>query len=402
MPIDLSIDADLRELADRTAAFVRDVVVPIEERVLGLVHDGDEGVRSELQGAARTAGVFCPQVGEEFGGRGLDLRGQAIVFEEAGYSLLGPLAINAAAPDEGNMHLLDMVATAEQIKRYLAPLAAGAIRSCFAMTEPSPGAGSDPRMLQTTATRVAGGWRIEGRKWFISGARGAAFVICMARTSGRPGDAGGATMLLVDAGHPGLEIVRDIGTMDGGLFGGHSELVFEGCVVGDDAVLGEVDRGFEYAQVRLAPARLTHCMRWLGIARRAQDMAVRYAADRPAFGGTLADLGMVQQQIADNQIEIEASRALIHRCAWQLDQPAASDGAGVGAQLSSITKVFVAEATWRIVDRAVQICGALGISEDILLSRYLREIRAFRIYDGPSETHRWAIARRIVKSSCVA
>jgi acyl-CoA dehydrogenase len=394
MPIDFTVPADVADLAERTRQFTRASVIPVEEKIRGRVHDGDESVRSQLQQAAREAGVFCPQAGPEYGGAGLDLRGQAVVFEQAGYSLLGPLAVNCAAPDEGNMHLLAMAGTARQRERYLVPLVAGAIRSCFAMTEPAPGAGADPRALRTTATRVAGGWRIDGRKWFISGANGAAFAICMARTSGSPGDAGGATMFLVDSGNPGLRLVRDITTLDQGLFAGHSELAFDGCVVPDDCVLGGVDRGFELAQVRLGPARLTHCMRWLGVARRAQDIALDYATTRRAFGGTLADLGMVQQQIADSEIDIEAVRGMIYRCAWQLDQ---DPGSAEAARMSSMAKVFAAEAIWRVVDRSVQVCGALGISDDVLLSRYLREVRAFRIYDGPSETHRWALARRAVR-----
>jgi acyl-CoA dehydrogenase len=390
--IEFTVPDEVADLAARTATLVREVVIPVEIRVRGALHDGDESVRAKVQQAAREAGVFCQQMPPEYGGLGLDMRGQAVVFEQAGYSLLGPLATNCAAPDEGNMHLLEVVGSPVLRERYLKPLAAGDTRSCFAMTEPAPGAGADPRALATTATRVAGGWRIDGRKWFISGARGAAFAIVMARTSGVAGDAGGATMFLVDAGTPGFKLVRDIDTMDQGLFAGHSEIVFDECVVPDDQVLGEVDRGFEYAQVRLAPARLTHCMRWLGIARRAQDIALGYATTRKAFGGYLADLGMVQQQIADSEIDIEASRAMIYRSAWQLDQSATDSGAG---HLSSMTKVFVAEAAYRVVDRSVQICGALGISEDVLLSRYFREVRAFRVYDGPSDTHRWAIAKRV-------
>lgn len=280
-----------------------------------------------------------------------------MVFEAAGYSLLGPLALNCAAPDEGNMHLLEKVATEEQKDRFLRPLAAGEVRSCFAMTEPAPGAGADPRSLRTTATRVPGGWRIDGRKWFISGAHGAGFAIVMARTSGRPGDPGGATMFLVDSRHPGMRVVRDIETLDESIFAGHSELAFEECVVSDDRVLGAVDRGFENAQVRLGPARMTHCMRWLGAARRAQDVALERAGTRMAFGSVLGDLGMVQQMLADSEIDIEASRALILRTAWELDT-----GSAAAAQLTSVSKTFVAEAVNRVVDRAVQICGALGIS----------------------------------------
>ena len=393
MAISFDVSTEVAGLARRTTAFVRDVVIPEERGCGGSVHDAPEPLRLRLQRAARDAGLSAPHAARRWGGLGLDLRGQAVVFEEAGYSLLGPLALNCAAPDEGNMHLLEAVATPEQQERYLRPLAAGDTRSCFAMTEPAPGAGSDPRALATTATRVPGGWRIDGRKWFISGADGAAFLICMARTSGAPGDAGGATMFLVDAGTPGLKLVRNLETLDEGLFGGHSELAFDGCEVADDQVLGEVDQGFGYAQVRLGPARLTHCMRWLGAARRARDIALDRAAHRSAFGRPLAELGMVQQLLADSEIDIEASRSLLWRACWELDQ------GRPGAQHTSIAKTFVSEAVNRVVDRAVQVCGALGVSADLPLSRLLREVRPFRIYDGPSETHRWAIARRAVRAS---
>jgi acyl-CoA dehydrogenase len=388
--MDNTVPPEVADLAKRTAEFVRDVVIPVEVKVGGVIHDGPADVRRSLQSQAAEAGLLAPHVPKEWGGLGLDVRGQSVVFEEAGYSLLGPLALNCAAPDEGNMHLLERVATEEQKEKYLRPLAAGDIRSCFAMTEPAPGAGSDPAMLSTTATQDSDGWRINGRKWFISGARGAGFAICMARTSGAAGERGGATMFLVDADNPGLQVVRDLDTLDEGLFAGHSEVVFDNCLVGPESILGEVDQGFAYAQVRLAPARLTHCMRWLGVARRSHDIAVDWAATRKSFGGILGDLGMVQQLIADSEIDMAASRALIR------DTAAVLDSGARGGTESSIAKTFVAEAVNRVVDRSVQICGALGISGDVLLSRYLREIRPFRIYDGPSEVHRWAIGRRVV------
>ncbi|TDV57869.1 acyl-CoA dehydrogenase family protein [Actinophytocola oryzae] len=391
MAIDLRHGDDVADLVARTEALVRDTVVPLEERHGGVIASVGEEGRVELQRAAADAGVLAPHAPREYGGHGLGMCDRAPVFEAAGYSLFGPLALNIAAPDEGNVHLLAEVATPEQKERYLAPLATGRVRSCFAMTEPAPGAGSDPSALTTSATRVPGGWRIDGHKWFITGADGAGFAICMARTSGTPGDRGGATMFLVDAENPGMRVVRHVETLDQSMIGGHCEVRFDDCVVGDDAVLGAVDEGFTYAQVRLGPARTTHCMRWLGIGRRAQDLAVGYVAERKVFGARLAELGMVQQLIADNEIDIEASRALVTRACWELDQGRSA------AQLTSIAKTFVAEAVWRIVDRAVQLCGALGVSHDILLSRYLREVRAFRIYDGPSEVHRWAIARRVVK-----
>jgi acyl-CoA dehydrogenase len=388
VPVDLAPDPAVADLAERTAAFVREIVVPVEERCGGVVPD--DATRRELQAAARAAGVFAPHVGAAFGGHGLDMRDRAFVFEEAGWSLLGPLALNIAAPDEGNMHLLEAAASDEQKERYLRPLASGEVRSCFAMTEPAPGAGSDPAALRTRAERVAGGWRIDGRKWFITGADGAGFAICMARTSGEPGDRGGATMFLVGAANPGMRIVRHIDTLDESLFGGHCEVAFDGCVVPDDAVLGEVDQGYRYAQVRLGPARMTHCMRWLGIARRAQHVAVARAAERELFGSRLGDLGMAQAMIADNEIDIAAGRGLVRQACWELDRGESA------AQATAMAKTFTAEAVWRVVDRALQICGSLGVSGDLLLGRYLREVRPFRIYDGPSETHRWAIAKRVV------
>ncbi|UGS37231.1 acyl-CoA dehydrogenase family protein [Capillimicrobium parvum] len=382
--IDFSLPDDVVELRDRARAFVADVVIAAEPRDRS-EHGLDEGLRRELQGAARAAGVFAPQVPRELGGLGLDTRGMAVVFEEAGYSILGPQALNCAAPDEGNMHMLHLIATDEQRDRYLAPLAAGDTRSCFAMTEPAPGAGSDPSMLQTTATRVDGGWSITGRKWFITGAEGAAFAICMARAPE------GATMFLVDAENPGWRIERVVDAMDRSFPGGHAEVVFQDCRVPEDAVLGAVGEGFRYAQVRLAPARLTHCMRWLGLARRALDTAIDRAGEREAFGSKLAELGMVQERIAQSVIDVETSRALIWQCAWALDQgqPARHE--------SSVAKAHVGEAVGRIVDRALQICGSLGVSGDSPLARIYAEVRPFRIYDGPTETHHWAIARRAVR-----
>ncbi|MBD0330840.1 MAG: acyl-CoA dehydrogenase family protein [Thermoleophilia bacterium] len=374
--------ADLRE---RTRAFVRDTVIPQEHRHGPDSHGVDPALRAELQAAARAAGLLAPHVAPEYGGLGLDMRGRADVFEEAGYSLLGPQALNCAAPDEGNMHLLELVATAEQKERYLRPLARGETRSCFALTEPPPGAGSDPSMLRTEARRVEGGWRIDGQKRFITGANGAAFAICMARA------AEGATMFLVDGATPGFHVGRSLPTTDSAFVGGHAEVAFEDCRVGHDAVLGEVGEGFRYAQVRLAPARLTHCMRWLGLARRALDIALDYAAGREAFGQRLEDLGLVQGLVADCVIDLEASRQLIRHACGVLD------AGGRGTHESSIAKVFVSEAVHRVVDRAVQVHGGLGVSHDVPLARFLDEVRPFRIYDGPSKAHRWSIARRAAR-----
>ncbi|MFF0450299.1 acyl-CoA dehydrogenase family protein [Streptomyces sp. NPDC004609] len=392
MAIDFTLEPHLADLRERTAAFVRETVLPAEEALLASQAAPDDGLRARLQQAAREAGLFAPTVAAELGGLGLDMRGQSVVLEEAGYSLLGPLALNCAAPDEGNMHLLEKAATPAQRERFLRPLAAGQVRSCFGMTEPAPGAGSDPAQLTTTARQDGDEWVIDGLKRFITGADGAAFAIVMARTGG--GDRSPeATMFLVPTDTPGYTLERHMPTLDNGFVGGHCELRFDGLRVGDNAVLGEPGKGFAYAQIRLAPARLTHCMRWLGVARHAHDIAVRYAANRTAFGSRLGDLGMTQAHIADSEIDLAAGRALIREAAWVLDTGAS------GKRETSIAKTFVAEAVGRVVDRSIQICGGLGVSGDLPLAAYLREVRAFRIYDGPSEVHRWSLARRAIRAA---
>ena len=390
--IDLALPPEVEDLRLRTRGFIRNVVVP-QEPAPG--QELSPKVRSQLQEAAKDAGVFAPHVSRDYGGIGLPLRYWSAIFQEIGYSLAGPQGLNCAAPDEGNMHLLSEVATAEQKDKYLRPLASGASRSCFAMTEPHPGAGSDPAMLATRVTRVDGGFLINGEKRFISGANGAAFAICMARDDGGDeGAPGGATMFLVDMNNPGVQVGQHIPTIDRSVVGGHGHLEFHECFVRDSAVLGEVGKGFTYAQVRLGPARLTHCMRWLGLARRALDIAVERASERQLFGSALADLGQVQAMIADSVIDIETSDAIITKTAWLLETSPRE-----GGQLSSVAKVHVAEAVNRVVDRAIQICGGDGVSEDFRLTGFLNEVRPFRIYDGPSEVHRWAIARRTVRAA---
>src|SRR5579862_7746030 len=263
--MDFTLSPDLLDLQKRCRQFIDHVVIPAEgnlpKHTEDTSHDAWSDLRADLQQQARKAGLFLPHMGEEWGGMGLDWRSCAIVFEEAGRSLLGPQALNCAAPDEGNLHLLAKIGTPAQQERYVRPLASGAVRSCFSMTEPG-GAGSDPSLLTTHAEKRGDKWVINGKKWFISGAVGAAFTIAMAKTDRADGNAG-ATMFLVDMDNPGFRIVRKIPTLDTLTPGGHCEVDFEDCEVTPDAVLGEVGQGFEYAQVRLVPARLTHCMRWL-------------------------------------------------------------------------------------------------------------------------------------------
>lgn len=391
MAIQLGYDSNVERLIQSTRKFVREYVLPIEDDHAGNINDaGGDLLRLRMQSAARDAGVFAPHAPIEFGGHGLDMSDRAPVFEEAGYSLFGPLALNLAAPDEGNVHMLAHIASTAQKEQFLAPLAKGDLRSAFAMTEPAPGAGSDPSALATSAVKVDGGWSINGRKWFITGADGAGFFIIMARTSGKPGDRGGATMFLAPADTAGIVVGRHIGTLDKSMIGGHCEVTFENVFVPDENVLGAVDEGFAYAQVRLGPARMTHVMRWLGAARRAHDVAVRHVANREGFGGRLGDLGMVQKMLADNEIDLAATRALLVQACHALDQGSHASNE------TAIAKTFGAEAIFRIVDRSVQMCGGLGVSDDLPLARLSCEVRPFRVYDGPSEVHRWAIAKRAV------
>lgn len=385
MPFDFSLSPRVTQWRDRITRFVDDVVIPREQDAFA--NGADDTLRKELQHEAREAGLWAPQAPAEIGGGGFAFDEAAVLLEEAGRSLLGPLALNCSAPDEGNIHMLHMIATPEQQRRYLLPLVAGDVRSCFAMTEPPPGAGSDPSALRTTASRTSGGWSISGDKHLISGAQGAAFAIVMAATP----EAGGATMLLVDADNPGFEIKGHARTIDAMALGGHCQVRFADAFVPDDAVLGEPGQGFRYAQVRLAPARLTHCMRWLGAARRAHEIALARSVTRSVFGAPLAEHGMAQQMIADNEIEIAAARALLWQVSWQVAQGEKS------TEASSRAKVFISEVVSRVVDRSVQLCGGLGTSEELVVGRIYADVRAFRIYDGASEVHRMSIARRAAR-----
>jgi len=385
---------EVAALAAQTRDFVREVVLPIEDQYDGDVTlAGGDAVRRDLQAAARERGLLAPHAPAEYGGRALSMSERARVFEEAGYALFGGLAINAAAPDEGNLHLLEHVATTEQREQYLAPLARAEVRSAFAMTEPAPGAGSDPSALRTKATRVPGGWRIDGHKLFITGADGADFFIIMARTSGEPGERGGGTMFLAPSTTTGLRVGRHVPTMDRSMVGGHCEVHFDSLELPDSAVLGEIDEGFRYVQVRLGPARMTHVMRWLGAAVRAHETALDYTSSRRSFGHMLSDQGLAQHLIAENEIDLAATRALLDVAC------AALDAGSAAAQETSIAKTFGAEAIGRVVDRAMQLCGGAGMSADLPVARIAREVRPFRVYDGPSEVHRFAIAKRAAKAA---
>lgn len=384
--MNFELTARMRELQAATREFIASKVIPYERDPRQTPHGPSEELKLELVELARHAGLLTPHASAKLGGLGLSHREKAVVFEEAGYSPLGPIAMNIHAPDEGNIHLLELVATEAQKERWLKPLVEGKIRSCFCMTEPPPGAGADPGMLQTTARPDGNTYIIDGQKLYITGATGASFAIIMARLPD-----GSATMFLADMDQPGISVERQLEALDTCFTGGHGYVRFSGLRVPAADVLGEPGQGFRYAQVRLAPARLTHCMRWLGQARRAHDVAAAYSRERHAFGKPIGHHEGVSFMLADNLIDLHTTRLAIWHCAWVLDQ--GHDG---GLE-SSMTKVLASEAEWRVVDRSVQVLGGSGVTNETVVARIFRDMRAFRIYDGPSEVHRWSMGKRIAK-----
>lgn len=390
--IDFEVPAELQAVQRRVAGFVRAEVLPAEE-ALGDRIESDEALETiaSLRSAARVAGLWNPHLPEEWGGMGLGPLGMALVSQECGASGLASLALNAMAPDEGNMHLLLHAGTPDQRERYLRPLAEAEVRSCFAMTEKA--AGADPAGIATVARRDGAGWVLDGEKWFITGAAGAAFAIVVARTDldAKPRDA--YSLFIVDADLPGWNVLREVPVMGTHLAGGHCEVAIEGCRVADTSMLGGVGEGYKLAQARLGPARLAHCMRWVGVAQRALDMASAYSLKRETFGEPLARRQTVQNWFADSAIELYASRLMVLHAAYLLEKGATA------RQEVSMAKVYVSEALGRIVDRAIQVHGALGYSGDLPLERFYRDARAARIYDGPSEVHRMVIARSLLKAA---
>ncbi len=386
--MDFTLTARQKELQQRTREFIAQKIIPFERDKRNTAHGPTEDLRAEVVALAREAGLLTPHASPDMGGLGLSHVDKAVVFEEAGYSTLGPTAMNIHAPDEGNIHLMESVATHAQKERWLRPQVQGHTRSCFNMTEPSPGAGADPSMMVTTAVKDGDDYVINGTKWFITGATGAAYGIVMAKM-----EDGAATMFLTDMDRPEVRVVRNMDAMDSCFTGGHGVVKFTNLRVPAADVLGEIGKGFKYAQVRLAPARLTHCMRWLGQARRAHDIATEYARTRQAFGRALGKHEGVGFMLADNDMDMHTSRLHIWHTAWLLDQ-----GERCNFE-SSRAKVICSEAEWRVVDRCVQILGGQGVTGETIVMRIFTDMRAFRIYDGPSEVHRWSMSRKILDAA---
>ena len=370
-------------IAANVEAFVRTVVIPYEKDPRTGPHGPSDELVQELRDRARSAGVLTPHILAD--GSHLTQRETATALIASGLSPLGPLACNTMAPDEGNMYLLGKVGSAEQKTRFLEPLVSGRARSAFFMTEPAEdgGAGSDPSMMQTTCKLDGNHWVINGKKKFITGAEGAKVGIVMAKSDD------GACLFLVDLPDPAIRTLRILDTIDNSMPGGHAEIEIKDLRVPADQMLGASGDGFKYAQIRLSPARLSHCMRWLGLAIRANEIATDYACRRHAFGKPLVDHEGVGFMLAENLIDIKASELMIDWCAGVLDT------GSLGTAESSMAKVAVSEALMRIADRCVQVMGGNGVSGDTIVEQAFREIRAFRIYDGPTEVHKWSLAKKI-------
>ena len=373
-----------RDIAARVETFVRDVVIPYESDTRRDHHGAplDEMVQ-EMRAKARAAGVLTPHILPD--GSHLTQLETAIVLQKSGLSPLGPLAVNTMAPDEGNMYLLGHEGSPELKERFLKPMIAGEARSAFFMTEPAleGGAGSDPSMIQTTCKLDGNHWVINGRKAFITGAEGAKVGIVMAKADE------GACMFLVDLPDPAIRIEHVPNTIDNSMPGGHATVLIDNLRVPADQMLGQAGEGFKYAQIRLSPARLSHCMRWHGSCQRAHEIATDYANRRMAFGKPLVEHEGVGFMLAENMIDLKQAELMIDWCASVLDT------GSLGTVESSMTKVAVSEALMRIADRCVQVMGGMGVTDHTIVEQVFREIRAFRIYDGPTEVHKWSLAKKI-------
>ncbi|MCW3050505.1 MAG: hypothetical protein JWO74_4789, partial [Solirubrobacterales bacterium] len=390
--IDFTIPPQLAALLERVRTYIAEDALPAEREiadptdVLASWH-----VVERLRERARELGIYTPHLPEEWGGLGVGVLGMSLISQECGVSGLASLGLNAMAPDEGNMHTLLIAGTEEQKERFLRPLAEGRTRSCFAMTEPDV-ASSDPTNLRTTAVRDGDQWVLNGRKWFITGADGAAFGIVVAKTG--TDDAAGHrnySLILVPTDTPGWRVVRDPGIIGAHFPGGHPEIALEDVRVPLENLLGNEGEGFVIAQKRLAGGRLAHAMRWIGVAQRALDLTSQRLLERKAFGKELARHQALQFFLADSAMDLYASRLMVLHTAWKVEQGLPH------RQEVAMTKTFVSEAFGRVMDRAVQVFGSHGIATDEPIAQWYADARAARIYDGASEVHRMVIARELLK-----
>ena len=389
--MDFTIPAEVEDLRRRIAAFVEERVLPVDADRANW--DAHENIAAEplerLRQEARAEGLWALQL-QQPDGSSIGRVGMAVCYEEMNRSLFGPVAFNCAAPDDGNMMLLDMLGTEDQKARWLEPIAQGRVRSAFVMTEPAPGGGSDPGMIRTTATRKGDRYVVHGRKWFITGAEDAAHFILVARTS--DDSRRGLTAFMFHRDQPGWRIVRRIPIMGPEEHGGHCELEFDGLEIPVEEVLLEEGRGLKVTQTRLGPARLTHCMRWLGLAKRCVEIATAYAAERTGFGIRLADRESIQIKLGALAMGIETGRLLTMKAAWELDQ------GRFARKEVSMAKIHVANLLHQAADVGIQINGARGYSNDTVLEWIYRYARQARLVDGADEVHQMVLNRELVAS----
>ena len=391
--MDFTLDPATDAIRGRVRRFVDERLIPLEADRAN--YDEHENVREDvlqsMRAAARAEGLWCLQTPKARGGGGLPFVAMAACYEEMNRSIFGPATFNSAAPDDGNMMVLERVGTDEQKRRWLQPIADGAVRSSFVMTEPHPGGGSDPSMIRTTAVRRGDRWVVHGHKWFITGAAAASHFLLIART----GDDArkGHTAFMFHRDQPGWRLARRIPIMGPEEHGGHGELVFDGLEIPDgDRLLGVGD-GLKVAQIRLGPARLTHCMRWLGLARRSLEIAGAYIAERQSGGKRLGDRESVQLLMGDAAMQVRIGRLLVMHAASKLDA-----GAMARNELS-MAKVHVADALHQAVDTAIQLNGGRGYSKDTPLEWIYRYARQARLVDGASEVHRTVVARHLAEDA---
>jgi acyl-CoA dehydrogenase len=388
--MDFTLDPVGEDYRRRIRAFVEQHVLPLESDPT--VYDDHENIRDgvlmPLREKAKAAGLWALQTSKAMGGQGLGAVARAACYEEMGRSIFGAVTFNCAAPDDGNMMLLEKTATPAQKEKYLRSIVDGTVRSAFIMTEPAPGAGSDPSLMRTTATRKGDRWVINGHKWFITGAGVAKHFILIARTSD---DARrGLSAFLYHADQPGWEIVRRIPIMGPEEHGGHCELKFDGLEIPDSDRLMEIGDGLKATQIRLGPARLTHCMRWLGMAKRALELCSGYVKERRSFGQTLAEHESVQRLLGEAAMQIQIGRLLTMQAAWKLDQ------GDFARKEVSMAKVVVADVLHKSVDTAIQLLGAQGYSKDTRLEWMYRYARQARLVDGASEVHMMVLSRLLL------
>jgi acyl-CoA dehydrogenase len=387
--MDFTITPEIEQLRLRTRDFINANIIPLESEPAN--YDPYENIRLDLletvRKKAKQAGLWAPQSPKEFGGMGLPIVAWAVMYEEANRSIFGPNSLNCQAPDDGNMNVLARVGTPAQKDKWLKPIVEGKVRSSFAMTEPHPGGGSDPSMIRTKAEKRGDTWIVTGRKWFISGAAEASHFILIARTSADPRR--GLTAFLFHKDQPGWQIVRRIGNLGPEEHGGTCELAFDGLEIANENVLMGVGDGLKLTQIRLGPARLTHCMRWLGLAKRCTEIAQAYVGEREGFGVKLADRESVQIKLGEVAHQIQIGRLLTMHAAWKLDQ-----GDRASKEIS-MAKIHVADTLHLAADVAIQLNGARGYSKDTVLQWIYRWARAARIVDGASEVHKMVLARYV-------